>query len=48
MKINSSNSVESVYISPSTKVVALNNEGLLCGSGISIDDWVEDNDPLTC
>ena len=44
MKINKMNLVEDTYVSPSTKTIILNAEGVLCGSG-----WGEPNyagDPM--
>ena len=35
------------YVSPSSKVVEFQPEGVLCGSGtFSTPDWVNDDDPL--
>lgn len=48
MKIDNSNSVECVYVTPSTNFITLNSEGILCGSGVTIEDWGSDGDPLAC
>ena len=48
MKINKTNSVEVTYVSPSTNIITLSNEGVLCGSGLSIEDWSYDEDVLEC
>ncbi len=34
------------YVSPSAKVIDIISEGVLCASGVDINDWEQDKDIL--
>ena len=44
--IDSKISHQQAYAAPVIRVVAIQNEGLLCSSGVDINDWERDEDIL--
>ncbi len=44
MKLNDMH--KGVYVTPSVKVVDIVSEGVLCASGVDINDWQKDEDIL--
>ncbi len=46
MKYKTIESMKAVYVSPSTKVIDIASEGVLCASGLDINDWEKDEDVL--
>ena len=37
---------EHVYVAPSLSILDVHSEGVLCQSGLTIDDWTEDDELL--
>lgn len=44
--IDSKISLQQAYAAPMIRVVDIQNEGLLCSSGVDINDWERDEDIL--
>lgn len=37
---------EQTYVAPSLNILDVHSEGVLCQSGLTIDDWIEDDELL--
>lgn len=46
MKLKELNPCGQIYVSPSVNILDIQAEGVLCESGISINDWENDDELL--
>ncbi len=46
MELSNRISMREEYVSPSSKVMSIACEGVLCSSGVDINDWEKDDDVL--